>query len=149
MIKKVDKNEKDFEKKLKEIALLEEKIFSKTAYSYSELFDMIVQFEQYHFFYIEEEESILAYLLLLNAIDCFEILKIAVQEKHRRRGLGESLLKEISNQDIYLEVREGNEVARDFYKNYGFREISRRNKYYFDTEEAAIIMEMKKDGGTL
>lgn len=149
MIEKVDKSKKNFEKKLEEIALLEEEIFPRTAYPYSELFDMIVRFEQYRFFYIEEEGKILAYSLLLDAIDCFEILKIAVQERHRRRGLGEKLLEEISNKDICLEVREGNFPARAFYKECGFREIARREEYYSDTKEAAIIMKRNKDGGAL
>jgi ribosomal-protein-alanine N-acetyltransferase len=40
----------------------------------------------------------------------------------------------------FLEVRESNVAALNFYKNLGFVEIGRRENYYHTPLEAAIVM---------
>ena len=42
--------------------------------------------------------------------------------------------------DIFLEVRESNIPAIEFYRKNGFEKIGVRKNYYHDTNEAAHIM---------
>ena len=46
---------------------------------------------------------------------------------------------EIVDKNITLEVRVSNEIARNLYKKFGFREVALRKFYYGD--EDAILME--------
>ena len=41
---------------------------------------------------------------------------------------------------VFLEVRESNEAAIEFYKLHNFQEVSRRPRYYDNPPEAAIVM---------
>lgn len=143
MIKQVEKQEQDCKKKLEQIAKLEQKLFQGSAYSEEMLMDMLHYFEQYQMFYWEEEKQLIAYALVLDSIDCFEILKIGVKEQYRRQGLGKQLLEQIATKDIFLEVRENNQTAIDFYRSCGFQEMGKRKGYYSDTGEAAIIMKLE------
>ncbi|WP_339980472.1 GNAT family N-acetyltransferase, partial [Fusobacterium necrophorum] len=79
----------------------------------------------------------------LNSIDCQEIIKIAVNKEHRRRGLATKLLEAEKRRPILLEVRESNLEAQEFYKRHGFEEIYVRKQYYRDNGENAIILEKK------
>ena len=45
--------------------------------------------------------------------------------------------------DIFLEVRESNQVAINFYKKNKFKEISVRKNYYSEPNENAIIMKLE------
>jgi len=79
-----------------------------------------------------------------------EIYNIAVTKKARRHGLGQSLLTEFVSQcrnkevgNIWLEVRQSNLNAINFYKGSGFAEISLRPSFYNDPVEDAVIMKLK------
>ena len=72
-----------------------------------------------------------------------EILNLAVIPSYRRRGIARSLLKEQlngSSETWFLEVRESNFDALNLYKQIGFSAIGRREQYYQDPLEAAIVM---------
>lgn len=76
-----------------------------------------------------------------------EILRIAVLEGFRRRGIGRKLLEELVRSarergagEIALEVRESNLSARRLYISSGFQEEARRKDYYREPREDAIIM---------
>jgi len=65
------------------------------------------------------------------------IYTIDVAPKHRRRGIGLKLLKEIEKNLIkrgaeacFLEVRINNLAARKLYQKHGYTEIGRLNNYY-------------------
>jgi ribosomal protein S18 acetylase RimI-like enzyme len=41
---------------------------------------------------------------------------------------------------VFLEVRESNGVAQEFYKSVGFKPHSKRHRYYESPPETAIVM---------
>jgi len=75
-----------------------------------------------------------------------EILNLAVAPDFRRQGAARDLLLSVLAQTsgaVYLEVRESNRVAREFYKSLGFQEFSSRPGYYDAPDclpESAIVM---------
>ena len=82
-----------------------------------------------------------------------EILNLAVETKSRRRGEGGALLKAAVQEfrargvsRVFLEVRESNEAGVGFYEKHGFSKVGRREGYYRDPEEAALVMEKKFTG---
>ncbi len=74
-----------------------------------------------------------------------EILNVAVEPHFRRSGIATLLLKrELASGSIYfLEVRESNVAAQTLYRKLGFHEIGRREKYYGNPLETAIVMQVK------
>ena len=86
-------------------------------------------------------------------VDEGEILNLAVRPQNRRRGKGQALLSAILEQlhrrgvnKVFLEVRESNAVAIDFYEKQGFAKAGMRPAYYREPEEAAVLMEKKLTG---
>ncbi len=72
-----------------------------------------------------------------------EILFIAVDPACRRRGMGRRLLQNelaASCGEWFLEVRESNLAAIRLYESLGFRMAGRRENYYPDPPESAIVM---------
>lgn len=95
--------------------------------------------------YIENDKviGVLKYSLIY---DRMEIDNIEVEVSHRGKGIGTKLMsylvslaieKRVIN--ITLEVRISNEVAKNLYKKFGFREVALRKFYYGD--EDGILME--------
>lgn len=79
-----------------------------------------------------------------------EVLNLAVAPEKRRRGVGGALLnaagEEFRTRGVrrwFLEVRESNAAAIAFYQKHGFSKSGRREGYYRDPIEAAIVMEKK------
>lgn len=80
-------------------------------------------------------------------MDEAHITNIAVAPEHRRKKIGEALLKQIIEEClkngikyITLEVRAGNTTAIALYEKYGFKSLGLRKKYYQNNNEDAIIM---------
>jgi len=72
-----------------------------------------------------------------------ELLNLAVAAADRRRGIGHALLLGFLNEapgSVFLEVRESNRTAIEFYKSIGFQRVSLRRNYYQYPPEAAIVM---------
>ena len=77
------------------------------------------------------------------AADEREILNLAVAPEFRGKGVARALLDqafEAFRGSVFLEVRESNLVAQEFYKSLGFKELSRRKGYYESPPETAIVM---------
>jgi len=77
------------------------------------------------------------------APDETELLNLAVHPEFRRRGIARSLLTTLTSSHpgaCWLEVRESNTAARQFYKSFGFKEIQTRANYYADSGESGIVM---------
>ena len=72
-----------------------------------------------------------------------EILNLAVAPDFRGKGVGRALFErafEAFRGSVYLEVRESNGIAQEFYKSLGFKELSKRKGYYDSPLETAIVM---------
>ena len=77
------------------------------------------------------------------AADEREILNLAVAPDFRRKGVARALLDRALEGfcgEVFLEVRESNGVAQEFYKSLGFKELSKRTGYYDSPPETAIVM---------
>jgi len=77
-----------------------------------------------------------------SAMEC-EVLNLAVAPEQRGHGVARNLLEAFLggySGVTYLEVRESNGRARNFYKSMGFQEVNRRENYYLSPMEAAIVM---------
>lgn len=81
-----------------------------------------------------------------------DIQTMAVAESHQGQGLGSMLLDALLDEarrrnvdDVFLEVRTDNEVAKTLYGRAGFREIARRPGYYQPGQVDAIVMHKPRD----
>ncbi len=93
-----------------------------------------------------QNDTVLGYLEYSLIYDRMEIDNFFVEESYRRCGIGKKLMSylvaiAIDNHilNITLEVRITNEIARNLYKNFGFREVALR-KFYYGNEDG-ILME--------
>lgn len=93
-----------------------------------------------------EGDKVLGYANYSLIYDRIELDNIYVEESRRRNGIGKKLMSylvaiAIDNHviNITLEVRISNEIARNLYKSFGFREVALRKFYYGD--EDGILME--------
>jgi ribosomal protein S18 acetylase RimI-like enzyme len=77
------------------------------------------------------------------APDESEILNLAVDPYYRHRGIARRLLEQVladSGTTWFLEVRESNTPALNLYKGLRFYPAGRREDYYENPREAAIVM---------
>ena len=139
MIKKLIINDVDY---IEQIFSLEKEIFKNSAFNKSYIETLIKGDNSFIYIYLIEDK-ICGYLMVLDSIDVYEILAIATIEEYRNKGIAQVLLDKIKIKDIFLEVRESNQVAINFYKKNKFKEISVRKNYYSEPNENAIIMKLE------
>ena len=92
--------------------------------------------------------ELLGYLNFWLIIDEAEIHRIAVKEEYRRFGIAGVLLQEMFKVlrergivSVHLEVRQSNHDAIKLYEKFGFMIKGRRQRYYQETGEDALILE--------
>jgi len=99
-------------------------------------------------FLVSEDDDILSGFSLSWVLnEKVHIMKLAVREDFRRRGIGRLLLektletgRERGGKIAFLEVRPGNREAIYFYRDGGFLHAGIHKGYYQDTSEDAVIM---------
>ena len=139
MIKKLTSNDIDY---IEQIFNLEKEIFKNSAFNIDYLKTLIKNDSSFIYIYLIDNQ-VCGYLLILDSIDVYEILAIATIEEYRNKGIAQELLDKIKTKDIFLEVRESNQVAINFYKKNRFKEISIRKNYYSEPTENAVIMKLE------
>ena len=139
MIKKLTSNDINY---IEQIFNLEKEIFINSAFNKSYMETLIKADNSFIYTYIIDDK-VCGYLMVLDSIDVYEILAIATIEEYRNKGIAQELLDKIKTKDIFLEVRESNQVAISFYKKNKFKEISVRKNYYSEPNENAIIMKLE------
>lgn len=82
-------------------------------------------------------ERVVAYAILMVALDEAHLLNIAVAAPWQNRGIGRAFLdfmlgvaRQAKCQIVYLEVRPSNLAARHLYRQAGFQQIAIRPSYY-------------------
>ncbi|MBN2852011.1 MAG: ribosomal protein S18-alanine N-acetyltransferase [Clostridia bacterium] len=92
-------------------------------------------------------EQVVGYLGVWHIIDEAHITTVAVKKEYQRKHIAETMfrmmferLDELDIHAITLEVREHNDKAINLYNKLGFTVEGKRNNYYSDTNENALIM---------
>ena len=90
--------------------------------------------------------SIVSYISLLISSDSADIIMVVTDRHNRGRGFATMLMSEMIERlklknitQIFLEVRENNDVAKRLYKRFGFEPISIRKKYYDGTIDGIVM----------
>lgn len=93
---------------------------------------------------------VIGYICINYIFNEAHILNLAVHPEYRRQGIATLLMKDAITNLIkkgciyyYLEVRESNTIAQNFYKKFGFNVVGRRKKYYQSPDEDAILMMLR------
>lgn len=99
-----------------------------------------------YYLLLNDEDTIVSYLNVMVGYDTADIIMIITDNAFRSRGYAKMLLseaikklKERGVRELFLEVRENNEIAKKLYKNFGFMPISIRKKYYDGTIDGIVM----------
>ncbi len=94
----------------------------------------------------EGELPVLGFLVARNVVSEWELENIVVAPEVRGKGIATLLVEELlsraklsKSDQVFLEVRESNQAARSLYKKLGFQESGRRNAYYSNPLEDAVL----------
>ncbi len=94
----------------------------------------------------EIDDKVIAYLDSHLVVDELQIMKIAVRTENRGRGVASNFMqnveiqaKKLGAEKITLEVRVSNIEAINLYKKLGFAEVSIRENYYNNNEDALLM----------
>jgi ribosomal-protein-alanine N-acetyltransferase len=100
-------------------------------------------------FVSDEQSAVHAFLIGRVLEDDWELENMVVLDSRRRQGIGKMLLGEFLEAArtegataVLLEVRESNVAARGLYESCGFTENGRRQRYYAEPAEDAILYQI-------
>jgi ribosomal-protein-alanine N-acetyltransferase len=123
------------EKDIDSILLIESQS-SKNPWTKKQLLDSIKNPINLGYTLIYKAE-IIGFLLAMPVIESADILNIAIDPRHQRKGYGKALIEHLTQvlskrgiAAVLLEVRESNISAIEFYLAIGFKEISVQKSYY-------------------
>ncbi len=95
----------------------------------------------------ENRQKVIGYIICRLVNKELHILRIAVKPKWRGYGMAGRLLARAFDQaakcgarSVYLEVRPSNKSAIALYHRQGFRLIGKKQEYYTDTREDALVL---------
>lgn len=105
-----------------------------------------MQQDNVDYFFVEVDKTAIGFLVIQQLVGELEITNIAVKKAHQGEGWGSQLLAHLDHVDfpIFLEVRASNTLAQALYQKFGFEVIGKRQRYYHEPVEDAIIM--KREG---
>jgi len=94
-----------------------------------------------------ENSGFAGYISASVVLDEAELGNLAVTEKYRRQGIGEALMKALTDaaktrgvRKLFLEVEDGNEAAARLYGKLGFEEYGLRKDYYGPGRHAHLMV---------
>lgn len=133
------------------ISNFESENFCAEAYSFDTLSDMLkdnfILKNNDNIIVALDEDELLGYAIFHITDDFTDIYKIYVREKNRREGIATMFLSEIEklahklkSKVMMIEVRSKNNSALDLYNKCGFNAISKRENYYKNPTDDAIIL---------
>ena len=120
------------------------------AWSGAALEDALRQQPETSFLVAAESEEIVGFIVGRRIVDEGEILNLGVRSERRSQGIGAALVKRLGGlfekqgaRRLFLEVRESNVGALQFYMGLGFHQTGKRPNYYHQPEEGALVLEAK------
>ncbi|MBA5248050.1 MAG: GNAT family N-acetyltransferase [Gammaproteobacteria bacterium] len=89
----------------------------------------------------------IAGFVVYQVTDVVDILRITTHHDFKNQGVATALIKGLKqlNKPIMLELRDSNFKAYQLYQKLGFEQISKREKYYTDGEDAKIMRFLNRD----
>lgn len=94
-----------------------------------------------------DDNRVVGYIGMNVVVDEGYIFNVAVDENHRKKGIGSALIRELVTFGkknnlcfLTLEVRESNKNARSLYSKFGFIKVGERKDYYKEPVENAVLM---------
>ncbi len=108
------------------------------------------------FLVAQQDNMVVGYIIFwIRYEDEGHIISLAVDKKYRRENVGSQLVDyaidifaKCNVREIKLEVRVGNNGAREFYKESGFEEKEILKNYYEDGEDAVMMKKTLKSNFT-
>jgi [ribosomal protein S18]-alanine N-acetyltransferase len=101
------------------------------------------------------DDRLVGYGVCWTVADQAELGNVAVAATERGGGVGRALVAEAvarttarGARELFLEVRESNEVARGLYGSCGFRPVGRRRAYYTRPVEDALVLRRELEPDT-
>lgn len=120
-----------------EIATLEKRCFSHDTWSESSIINDIKSENRIWYKAQNRDGKLIGYCAILLSDDHSELLKLAIDERFRNKGIATTLLlhalydiRNLKKDMIFLEVREDNAPAINLYKSIGFVQVNIRKNYY-------------------
>lgn len=99
----------------------------------------------------EIRDQVVGFMVYQLHKDRLHLLNLAVHPNLRRAGIGRALIDKLIGKlattprtSVVVEVRETNIDAQLFFREFRFKAISVLQEHYFDTDEAAYVMEYRK-----
>ena len=96
---------------------------------------------------LDDAATPIAYVGMLTVLDEGQITNVVTHPDHRRRGLADCLLEALLAEarargltTLSLEVRESNVAAVALYQKHGFFVAGKRNNFYKNPREHALVM---------
>lgn len=94
--------------------------------------------------------GVCGFLLAWRAADEVHLTDLGVTAPWRRKGVARRLVLELLTEAraaalrvVLLEARASNLPALSLYEGLGFLEVARRERYYADTDEDAVVMKLE------
>ncbi|MGB9627930.1 MAG: GNAT family N-acetyltransferase [Thermodesulfobacteriota bacterium] len=129
---------------LSRILQIEHQSFPKSPYDWATFIHLHTLYPETFLVYVEtlskaKREEILGYIVFSKD---GHIISIAIDPKHRRRGIGKKLVEEVLKSPwikrVWAEVRRSNHGAQNFYLRMGFQIIGEVPNYY-GNEDALVV----------
>lgn len=104
---------------------------------------------------VHSDDELVAYagLSAPSGAEQADIQTIAVDDTHRRLGIGTLLVQQLLDaarargaREVFLEVRADNPAARTLYERHGFTEVAVRPRYYQPDGVDAVVMRATMSG---
>ena len=102
------------------------------------------------FLLFEEKGEILGYAGMQIVLDEGYVTNVAVNRNHRKKGIGNALVKGLISAArerelsfVSLELRPSNTAAISLYSKLGFAEVGRRKNFYSHPTEDGLIMTLE------
>ena len=106
-----------------------------------------------YFLVIRHHQDPIAYINFWVVEDDAHIANFAVSPDYRNKGIGKYLFAEslayirnLGGDHVSLEVRVSNIPAQHLYRQFGFRIVGIREKYYMDNREDAYVFQLSNLG---